>query len=250
MKYLRKIVAMLIAVVLFAAVAVSVGVIFSVKNVNVTLLTYADDYSSGYENAKQSLSVFKGESILFVGEEDIAKAVESSNYSLYSYEKIYPCTINVTLKERRETYAVYVGGQYSMYDSDGAYLRKASVNENVNDGAPNVLIEGVAVEELPEIARIASYFKTSFKSLRSTVLSVELDVDPDLGSVHIDRLIFNMRCGLKIVIVDYAVLTEEKIDAAYERYLTLSDREKLGGTLTSYPIEGADGVVGAYYSSK
>ena len=95
-------VAFLIGLVFFAALVISLGMIFAVKNINVKLITYADEYAESYSQTKNSLNVFKGESIMFIGEENIAEAITDSRYSIASFEKIFPCTINVTLKERLE----------------------------------------------------------------------------------------------------------------------------------------------------
>ncbi len=70
MKYLRRIAAMVIGVVFFAALVISVGMIFAVKNINVTLISYADDCAASYIEAKQSLKFIKGEIILFINKND------------------------------------------------------------------------------------------------------------------------------------------------------------------------------------
>lgn len=250
MKYLRKIVALLIGVVFFAALIISLGRIFAIKNVNVTLITYADDCSESYGEAKRSLEEFKGESLLFLSEKEIVEAfsAKNSNYAVTECEKKYPCTVNVTLKERHEVFAVFVGGLYSMYDSDGKYLRSSIENTNVNDGSPNVEFTGVAVEKVPDLAVVAATFKSAFKSLRSVVASIGIDSRPDVEG-YVDRLYFNLRCGLKIRIDDYEDRTEEKIRLAYEKFCTLTDRQKLRGTLRSYRIGDENGIINADYSA-
>ena len=249
MKYLRKISALLIGVIFFAALVICVGKIFAIKNVNVTLITYADEeeYTISYEKAKSSLGTFKGESILFLSTDDIVDALSGSNYTVTSCEKKYPCTVNVVLSERLETYAVVVGGLYSMYDNNGKYLRSSVDNFNVNDGTPNVELTGIAVEKIADIAEIAKTFKEIFGSLRSIVAGISLDTN-DVIEGYTDKLNFNLRCGLKIQFDDYTQFTEEKIRMAYAKYCTLSDRQKLNGTLRSYRIGGEEGVVNADYS--
>jgi cell division septal protein FtsQ len=248
MKYIRKVMVMLIVVIIFASTVIGLGIIFSVKNVNVTLLTYSSDYEEGYTTSKEKLSSLKGESLLLVDEEKITKALDGNSYSLASYEKVYPCTINVTLKERIETFAVSVGGKYSMYDSDGKFLRQSQTNENIHDLSPNVLVYGAAVEQLKEVASVVSIFKGVFNSLRSTVESVTLDYKSDVTTAYIDKVIFKMRCGVQIVIADYANLTQEKIEASYSKFSSLSDGDKLGGTLIGYELDNSDGAVYAEYT--
>lgn len=245
MKYLRKTVALLIGVAFVAAIVIGIGVIYAVKNVNVTILTYSDDEEtrkSDYEAVKDTLGAIKGGSILFISEKNVIDALESgdSNYSFVSYEKIYPCTINVTLKERRETFAVSVGGKYSMFDAEGKFLRQSAENINVNDGHENLLIEGIAINEIEEIAKIAADFEaklvqTGTRILRSTVESIVVDENKAISD-YAERLVFNLKSGIKIELVNFRDLTEEKMKSAVEEYSSLTDRQKLGGTIRSYQI--------------
>jgi len=247
MKHIRKIVALLIGVVFFAAIVISIGMIFAVKNINVTMLTYSDDCTESYIDAKSSLKSIKGQSILFVRSADLSDALGDSNYALESYEKKYPCTINVVLKERLELFAVSVGGQYSMYDSDGKFLRKDIENRNINDNSPNVELTGIAVEEVEDVAKVAMMFKKKFNSLRSVVTSINVDNNPLIEN-YTAKIIFNLRCGLKIELDNYTEYTDEKLDTAYLKFCTLTDRQKLSGTLRSYNL--ADGEVNAVYSNR
>ncbi len=247
MKFLRKIIALVIGLAFVAAVVISIGLIFAVKNINVTILSYSEDSSENYADAKKSLSSIKGESILFVGSKDLDKAIDGCNYSLVSYEKVYPCTINVVVKERLETFAVSVGGQYSFYDADGVYLRKSAENLNNLDSSPNVEVTGVAIEEIGGVAKIASVFKDKFNALRSLVLSIDLDSNPQIAD-YTEKLFFNFKCGLTIELDNYNELTEEKIDAAYDLFTKLSDRQKLGGVLRSYQVE--DGSIKVIYFNR
>ena len=246
MKYIKKIVALVIGIALFAAVIICIGRIFAVRNINVTLVTYDEDSSESYEKAKTTLKPFKGESIVFISSDDVAEKFKDSNFTVTSCVKKYPCTINVVLKERLEIFAVSVGGQYSMYDDEGKFLRKYTVNENVNDGSPNVKISGAAEDEIGEVARIAAAFKNKFKALRSLVSEITLDTDTSIDD-YTERLIFGLRCGLKIQLDNYSEYTEEKIKASYEEFSKLTDKDKLNGVLRSY--HRLDGEVKAVYTN-
>ena len=230
MKYLRKLFLMFLGIALFAALIICVGRIFAVKNINVTLITYEEDSTEGYLKAKEVLSVYKGESILFLNEKDIVKRIEGSNYVVTSCEKKMPCTINITIKERLEIFSVSVGGRYSMYDNDGAYLRSDEENANEVDGMPNVEISGFAIEQMGMVANIASSFKNNFGGLRSIVKSINLDSRPNVEGYK-DRVIFNLRCGLVIQLIDYSQNYEEMIELAYKKFSKLSDKDKLSGTI-------------------
>ena len=247
MKYLRKFIAMILGLVLFAAVVISIGMIYAVKNINVNLITYAEDYTDDLKEAKYTLSVFKGESILFVSEEDVAKVVKDSNYTLSKFEKIFPCTINVTLSERVETFALAVEGGYRLYDSNGKFLRKSTENANINDLSPNIEILGISEGQTENIAAIAGVFKTEFGCLRSIVTTITLDTREDVEG-YSDKLVFKLRCGIEILIDDYTDGTDEKIAAVYSEFCKLNDRQKLCGVIRGYRVGGEDGLINADYS--
>ena len=229
MKYLRKMFMLLIGIAFFVALIICVGRIFAVKNININLITYEEDSTESYNTAKEALSVYKGESLLFLNERNITGTNIGSNYVVTSCEKKFPCTINVTIKERMEIFAVSVGGRYSMYDDNGEYLRRD--DENINeDGAPNVVVTGIAAEQMNTIANKAEIFKSRFGGLRSIVESINVDSRPEIEGYK-DRMIFKLRCGLVIQLDDYTQYFEEKIDAAYKRFCALSDKEKLSGRI-------------------
>ena len=84
MKYLRKMAALLIGIAFFAALIICVGRIFAIKNININLITYEEDSAESYDRAKQALSVYKGESILFLKESDVVETIAGSNYVVTS----------------------------------------------------------------------------------------------------------------------------------------------------------------------
>ena len=249
MKYLRKMFSLVIGIAFFVALIISVGRIFAVKNININLITYEEDCSESYDRAKQALSVYKGSSILFISESDIAGKLTGSNYVVTSCDKKLPCTINVTIKERLELFAVSVGGRYSMYDSDGVYLRASEENANELDNLPNVEITGIATEQMGMIANIAAQFKANFGGLRSLVKSIDLDSRPEIEG-YTERLIFNLRCGLVIQIDDYTQEYEEKISETYKKFCSLSDKQKLSGKIRGYRVGGESGFINADYSAR
>lgn len=241
-------VALLIGIACFAALIICVGRIFAVKNININVITYEADGSESYNKAKEALSVYKGESILFLNEKDVSEKINGSEYVVASCEKKFPCTLNVTIKERLEIFAVSVGGLYSMYDSDGAYLRSSLENKNRIDDTPNIELTGIAVEQLGTVAEIATVFRSDFGGLRSIVKSINLDSRPDIEG-YSDKLLFNLRCGLVIQLDDYQSDTAEKIGAAYKKFCELSDRQKLSGKVRGYRIGVENGLINADYSA-
>lgn len=240
MKYIRKITSLLITVVIIASIAIGIGVIFAVRNVNVTMQSYLYDTDSG--GAKNEISAYRtlvlsrvrGTMLIFVDEEDVSAALDGSKYTLESFEKKYPCTINITIRERKEAYCVQSGEGYLFYDENGAYLRTAFDDYlNPVDNAPNVLITGAQEdEEFVEVAQMGELFGKNFAPLRSTVESI--DLEKSHSQYAKSRITFNLRCGLCVEIQDYENLPAEKIAMAYTVFSRLSGEEKLNGKIYSF----------------
>lgn len=242
MKYLRKIIWLIIAVVFLASVIIGMGVIFSVKNVNVTLNSYS--YSALDEMTKEEekevlaeiesikndvFEKYGGTLMSYVNQEDLAKIFDDTFYILESFEKVYPCTINLTVKERREVFAISdENGNYSTYDSSGTLMRSnIGSDEALNniDKAPNVFINGTTTDkQIRSVASVASIFAEKFSSLRSIVEKIELQEKQG-------NMIFTLRCGISVHIADYEISTADKIEAAYNKFLSLIGEEKLSGTI-------------------
>lgn len=252
MKYIRKIASLVIIFVLIASVAIGIGVVFAVKNVNVTLQSYA--FAESSKEAEEEIAKYKklildeirGTIIGFVSEEAVKEAIDDGNYNVVSMEKVYPCTLNVVLCERKEAYAVQKGAGFTVYDAYGEYLRTA-VDEvdacNPIDGAPNVLIKGTDTQEQVRlVALLGNLFEKNFAPLRSTVESITLSIAQSQYAKS--KVIYTLRCGLSVEIQDYDVLTEEKLKAAYREFVPLSGEEKLSGKI--YCFGSGEGVDATY----
>lgn len=258
MKYLRKIIWLVIAVAFIASVIIGLGVIFSVKNVNVTLRSYT--YSAGMTEEEEDgvnaeikavkdtlFDKFGGKLMGYVNEKDIAECFKDSDYTLASYEKVYPCTLNITVTERRETFFISGDdGTFSTYDSFGTLMRSGvSADEAVNkiDKAPNIKVTGATTaEHIKDVARISSVFAEKFSALRSIVDSIDL-------RARYGNVIITLRCGLDIYVTDYAILTGPKIQAAYNKFISLTGEQKLAGSIV-VNVRLSDGVAFAEYSDK
>lgn len=240
MKYLRKIVWLVIAVVFLASVIIGIGIIFSVKNVNVTLKSYTYSADEEAEAAieingikKTVLNKYGGKLISYVNGEDLAECFTDTDYILESYERHYPCTLNITVRERKELFAVAMeNGTYSTYDSTGMQLRSnLSEEEAMNkvDKAPNVLVTSstedyhITDTEIKEVAKISSIFADKFASLRSVVEKIELRPR--------SNIIISLRCGISIYLADYTERTEDKLEAVYNKFMSLTGEEKLSGMI-------------------
>ncbi len=251
----------MIAVVFLSALAIGIGVVYSVRNVNVSVISY-----SGEEDAKAAISEiklsvseeFEGKVISFVDETDVRECVEKEftvncaqrKYVMENFKKVYPCTLNVTVKERRATYAVKSANGFDVYDEDGLYLRASEENINETqyggDGAPFVVLEGVSTDdERDAVVGLCTAFgsEENFSAIRAAVERVELVKSQ--STIGADRLNFFLRCGLTVVVQDYANSGAEKIARAAKEFTSLTGEQKLSGTI--YCHITAEGVVEATY---
>lgn len=234
MKYIRKIIFTIIAVAFIASLVIGVGVVFAVKNVNVSLNCYS--YEDGDPQAGTEIGGYKakilekvrGTVIYFVSEEDIAEVIDG-DYSLESVEKVYPCTLNITLKERKETFSVALSdGKYALYDENGVLLDGSSTKRNDYDVALD-LKNGETVEKVAELCAV---FKNNFSAFRSMVKSVVFEDAAFASMPYSNTLTFNLHCGTVIEIWDYDKSYTEKMEAVYNYFVkSLSADEKTAGKL-------------------
>lgn len=234
MKYIRKIIFAIIAVAFIASLVIGVGVVFAVKNVNVSLNCYsyeAGDPQAGTEidgYRQKILEKVRGTVIYFVSEDDIAEIIDG-DYSLESVKKIYPCTLNITLKERKETFSVALSdGKYALYDENGVLLDGSSVKRSDYDVALD-LKNGETVEKAAELCAV---FKSNFSAFRSMVKSVVFEDAAFASMPYANTLTFNLHCGIVIEIWDYDKSYTEKVGAVYNYFVKdLSADEKTTGKL-------------------
>lgn len=238
MKYFKRIIWLVLAIFLLASVIIGIGIIFAVKNVNVSLesFRYADwDYMTDEErSAAESeinllkgkvLDKFRGTLITYIKEEKVAECFEGTDFVLDGFETDYPCTLNLSLRERRETFAVASGSGYAVYDENGEYLCSKDNAFNSIDGAPDVAVSGASADEMADVAFVAKLFGKNFSALRPVVS--EIEVQKNVTS----NMVFYLYCGLKVRIVDYPNLAEGKASAAFKEYASLTGEQKLSGTI-------------------
>lgn len=229
MTYVRKVMAAGLAIIFCIAIVIGTGIILSVRNVNVSYIDYSGNYSKEFSANVESFKKIKGSGLLFVDDEDVyAKLVHGDVIAVESYEKVFPCTINVVLKERVESFAVRTASGYSIYDEDGKHMRSttdiSSVPHSLADGCPDV--EVIAEEgKIGGIATLCRQFEDKFGSFRRLVERVTIrKFGYEIASI-------NLRGGTEITVTDWENSSQEKIAKAYEKYCALSDAERLKQTI-------------------
>lgn len=245
MNYIRKITALILSVIFCVALIISMSVMFALKNVNVEFISSSGDYVEAYQNTKDNLNRLKGTNLLWITQDDIFENIEGGGYiSVSSFKKVFPCTLNIVLKERVECFAVASESGYNIFDSEGNLIdKKRKENINVSDGSPNVLVKAES-NDMKSVALLSSYVKEYFSGLRNVVKYVSLDKSPIPNT---DTVTFELYCGVKLMIVDFENLTKEKVEAAFLEFRTLTDSQKLSGTIRAFAVDGTPDSVDALY---
>lgn len=226
MKYIRKFTALILAIIFCVALVVGVGIIFSVKNVNVTYLDYSGTHSRALTESVENLNELKGTQLVFLDEESVReKLTDDGVIAVESVQKIFPATVNIVLRERMECFVWEAGQSYNVYDDRGALMRSVGkeygIPFNSIDGSPNVVLN--AEEDLiPELAAFLGHFKDKFGALRSLVEEV---------TVHygVDAAIIELRSGLTFTVSAWREGGETKAERAFQIYSALSDAERTKG---------------------
>lgn len=253
--YIRKIVAVILSLVFCVAVIVGVGVIFSVRNVNIEYIYYSEDGQASssrtyadYVTSADNLNALKGQSLVLLSMADVESCVSGRFISVQSCNKVFPSTLDIVLKERVEQFCrPNSSGGFDVYDSEGVYMLSRQENLNPADDSPDVLVYAQD-ESFSYVVQICGYFNQSFGSLRNLVRSASVSHDAILGS---DNITLSLYSGLSIVIYDYDEYAEQKISAVYEIYDGLSESQKLRGSIYAVSRSGSSyAPYAAYYNSE
>lgn len=254
MKYVRKTVAIILIILFVIALAISAAVATMIKNVNVCYNQGTGEGLSAYNQTLAKLEALKGGNMFLLGDDDVYSCVtDSSKINLISYEKIYPCTLNIVISERVETFYSYSDDMFYVYDEDGVLMYSSAeytgteedgyVLNQTADNSPDVMITyGITQAERTFIADSCATFKQNFGSLRALVKSVYREKTPEY-----ENLVFLLRSGLEIEISNCDELVEEKIVQACAHYETLSDGQKTSGQLRVYTQENSEGTIKSDY---
>lgn len=228
-----------LAIIFCIALVIGTGIILSVRNVNVTYIDYSGKYTeTEYAATKNNLNKLKGSGLLFVRDDDVYDKVTASEFlAVQSYEKKFPCTVNVVVRERVERFILKTENGYTVYDDYGKAIRSVDTEEapvNALDGCPNVILDCLP-DQVEELAAMCRYFEENFGSFRRLVGGVSAKKYLDLQIATI-----TLRSGVTVSVSEWKTATEAKIKKAYETYSALSDYKRAGGTITV--IDGRDGT--------
>lgn len=248
----------LTVLIFLSGTLLGVSATFRVSAVTVEASVVSDEaHEEAKDLEKQLREAYDKDSTLFVDSKKAEKILERFPYFyMTAFQKSYPRRIVVKVTEDAEVYALSCSGEsegYYILNADGEVLGIRNTPENRFDGEANVFLKGLTVEvssdnrtlqgddRFAPMLAMSTEFSRLLGGIRSNVVSAEVYIrNPET------IFCFTMREGVKLYIGSPETATVEKANAAIEKYLSLSDHEKLTGAIVV--LDGVDGLVVTYQS--
>lgn len=236
---MKKTITILLTALLFCAFsALGVDSVFRVDEVALEINAVSEEAQVEATSLKEELlSVYKRNSIFSAKASDAEEVFADFPYfRLTDFSKAYPNKLVVEVTEDAEVFALQSEDEYFILGLDGTILSKRANPNNRSDGQENVLLEGlIAIGEKGNICQdgnlqkalpLLNVLSNRFNGLRSNLTKI---VYTKSGSIEIYT--FYMREGLKIDVSRMDEFTVEKGEAIADKYLSMSDAERLSGWL-------------------
>lgn len=237
MKYKKPLIALTFTLLVVCAL---VCFLYAFKTVDVEVnVTKTEISSTDIEgDVLNSLNSLNGKCLLFLSEKEIVEVAKNNSpyVDVLSVEKSYPNKIVVNVKERVEKFFISSGDKSVMTDENFNVLRLANENVNGLDGNRNVEIilnpsdvksGALSVGNKVEVndSETAQMLKTLAQLLsqnREIVKSVEVTVREN--GVFYRSATVEFLEGAKFELAMSSERTEDKFNAAKQKYQSLSDK--------------------------
>lgn len=234
---MKKIVTIVLTVLVFlSAVFIGVSNVYRIDSVMVEANTYSQAAKSEAEQLQKDLKAgYAGENLL-VADEEIALSVIAKYpyFRLTKFEKRHPDLLCIEVTEDAEVFAVKTANGYYILSQNGTILDIRADYKNRADGEENVVIQGgnpagevgqkVQGAGFDELLKMCIVMSEYLNGVRSNIWKILFDDVEDGG-----RIFLWMREGVRINVMRPHLLTEEKAKMFTEKYLALSDEERLTG---------------------
>ncbi len=226
---------------LVAVIAAGLNAVFTVTLVQTDFLVYSADGEREAASLKAELNKYVGSSTTFLDLDEVRGVVEA--YPCMKVEKLekkFPSTVEISVSERRETFAVAGGEGYAILDGDGTYLYDRDTLKNRSEGE-NILLEGFpfslsrgqAAEGIEELLSVYEVFAEHLGEPRANIRSVSYRTESASGH----SLVIGMREGIVIELYlpqgNAPKMAESALLDSRYGYLVRSDGERLTGTITA-----------------
>jgi len=229
-------------ILLFAVIAAGLNAVFTITYVKAEFNTFSAEGERDAGELQAKLDQFVGKSTTFFKLDRVTAAVEEYPcFRLESVGKKFPKTIELTVSERKEMFAVSKENGFSVLDEEGVYL--SDREENVSrTGGENIVLNGFEMSlsagklatgnYVGDLLSAFSVFSEQLGEPRANVKSVTLEqhgsgLDPRMNTFNIV-----MQEGVTIEIHNPSYLPEEKAEEAVNTYLSLKDGDRFYGFIT------------------
>lgn len=241
MKKKTVITVILTAILLAAAVTLGVNNVFRVDGVIVNAPMVSEAAKAEAASLQEDLNeLYAGASTLFAKQEKAEEVFEKYPYfRLTGFDRKYPNLLVIEATEDAEVFAVDAGASgYYILSADGTVLGKRETPENRADGGANILVSGIEVSgELGE--RVAGEGMEELLAATKVMSELLNGVRGNLQSVtavrygSVTQFTMKMREGVTVYLIKPESFTLEKARRLTEKYLALSDSERLTGTIVA-----------------
>lgn len=261
MKKKNLLVILLTAIIFIAGAVLGVTAVFRVNEILVVAPVVSETAKTEAEDLKNKLLKAYDKKSIFSADASVAKNVvlEFPYFHITKFEKAYPNRLIVTVKEGEEVYAVRQtdSEDYYILDEKGTVLEIRESTKNRVDGAENVLIIGepalslsgekgktiVGDSCLDTLFSFCKEVSTKLNGIRINVASVAVLRPASSETETLFKL--SMREGVTLYVRNPAKDTVLKAQTAVDKYLSLSDSEKLKGAILVF--DGTNGLQSNYY---
>ena len=238
----RVIISTIVSFVLLLAVVIAgLNAIFTVTAIHAEFSVYSADGQNEASLLKEELDRLKGKSSVFLDLNEVKETVEKyPSFSAVSVQKEYPAGVAVNVRERKETFSCPVEEGFAVLDEEGSFLYLKKENENRLGGA-NILLENFRFsfsererakgQYADDLFAVFGAFSERLTEIRANVVKAEFVTPASESTARNHFLYFYMREGVEIRIKNPSELTKEKAFAAVDKYLALSDIERVEGVI-------------------
>ena len=254
----KKLIVILLTVLVFLSAAlVGVTSVYQVEDVAVKASVVTEVAKSEAEALQVRLKAAYEKQVSFFADEDEAEEIlaDFPYFRMVSFTKSYPDKIIIEVKEDAEVYAVpsTTVGMYYILGADGTVLGIRESYVNRLDGAENVLLKGLSVTGEKGSKLTGDDCFSTMLAIGAKMAEMPIELRRNVVSIEVftrtPETIFkvSMREGVAIYIGEPNTRTSEKTEAAVNKYLSLSDTQKLTGRIV---VSGVAGELIVVYSEK
>ncbi len=245
----KKTIVIILTVLVFVAAAVlGTATVFRVRSVEIKAAVISNAATEEVKDLQQRLTdAYEKDSTFFVDNKKAKRITEEFPYfRITGFEKSYPDKVILYIAEEAEVFAVKKADsdEYYIVGADGMILAVRASMENRLDGQPNILVDGeglcvtgqkgeklVGGDKITGMIAFCNVMAEGLNGLRDNVVGITLaDYGPDC---------LITREGVKIYVGDSHIATAEKAEAVLEKYLSLTDAQRMKGSIKVDAPEGS-----------